>query len=167
MSTGTKFAGATTRARYLERTNLEASGNSEFLRHFLLSCNISCHVKIAFGTSIIWFLLPQFSKSTLYRRNGSNACIFTALLLAKFHFLHKSALSLSKYISLLLNWINLFNYISLGNHIHDGVTTGIGRYFSVQKASPFLGLITGNVQIEDSFDLSILNENPMAPQSSQ
>ena len=71
-------------------------------------------------------------------------------------------------MSLLLNWINLFiNFISLGNHIHDGVTTGIGRYFSVQKATPFLGLITDNVQIEDSFDLSILNENPMAPQSSQ
>ena len=54
---------------------------------------MSCHVKMAFGTSIIWFLLPQFSQSTLYRRNGSNACTFIALLLAKFYFLHKSALS--------------------------------------------------------------------------
>ena len=27
-------------------------------------------------------------------------------------------------------------------------------------------LITGNVQLEDSFDLDILNENPMVPQSS-
>ena len=70
-------------------------------------------------------------------------------------------------MSLLLNWINLFiNYISLGNHFHDGVTTGIGRYFSVQKATPFLGLVTGNVQLKDSFDLSILNENPVAPQCS-
>ena len=58
------------------------------------------------------------------------------------------------------------NCISLGNHIHDSVTTGIGRYFRVQNATPFLGLITGNVQLEDSFDLSILNENPMVPQSS-
>ena len=40
------------------------------------------------------------------------------------------------------------------------------RYFSVQEATPFLRLITGNVQVEDSFDLSILNENPMVPQSS-
>ena len=63
---------------------------------------MSCHVKMAFGTSIIWFLLSQFSLSTLYRRNGSNACTFIALLLAKFSFLHKSALSLSKYMSLLL-----------------------------------------------------------------
>lgn len=63
----------------------------------------TCHVKMAFGTSIIWFLLSQFSLSTLYRRNGSNACTFIALLLAKFSFLHKSALSLSKYMSLLLN----------------------------------------------------------------
>ena len=70
-------------------------------------------------------------------------------------------------MSLLFNWINLFiNYISLGNHIHDSVTTGIGRYFSVQKATPFLGFITGDVQLEDSFDLYILNENPMVPQSS-
>ena len=70
-------------------------------------------------------------------------------------------------MSLLSNWINaLINCISLGNHIHDSATTEIGRYFSVQKATPFLGLITGNVQLEDSFDLSILNENPMVPQSS-
>ena len=46
------------------------------------------------------------------------------------------------------------------------ITTVIGRYFSVQKATPFLDLITGNAQLEDSFDLSILNENPMVPQSS-
>ena len=122
---------------------------------------------MACGTPIIWSLLSQFSQSTLYRRNGSNACTFIALLLAKFYFLHKSALSLSKYMSLLLNWINLFiNCISLGKHIHDSVTTGIGQYFSIQKATHFLGLITGNVQLEDSFDLSILNENPMVPQSS-
>ena len=70
-------------------------------------------------------------------------------------------------MSLLSNWINLFiNCISLGKHIHDSVTTGIGQYFSVQKATPFLGLISGNVQLEDSFDLSILNENPMVPESS-
>ena len=76
-------------------------------------------------------LLLSGSQSTLYGRNGSNACTFIALLLAKFYFLHKSALSLSKYMSLLLNCINLFiNCISLGNHIHDSVTTGIGRYFS-------------------------------------
>ena len=129
--------------------------------------DMSCHAKMAFGTSIIWFLLSQFTQSTLQRRNGSNACTFIALLLAKFYFLHKSALSLSKYMSLLSNWINaLINYISLGNHIHDSATTEIGQYFSVQKATPFLGLITGNVQLEDSFDLSILNENPMVPQSS-
>ena len=87
---------------------------------------MSCHVKMAFGTSIIWFSLSQFSQCTLFGSNGSNACIFIALLPAKFYFLHKSALSLSQYMSLLLNWINLFiNCISLGNHIYDSVTTGI------------------------------------------
>ena len=58
-----------------------------------------------------------------------------------------------------LNWINLFiNCISLGNHNYDSATTGIGRYFSVQEVTPFLTPITGNVQLEDFFDLSILNE---------
>ena len=51
---------------------------------------------------------------------------------------------------------NLVHAIVLG-------TTGIGRYFSVQEATPFPTLITGNVQLEDSFDLSILNENPTVP----
>ena len=64
---------------------------------------MSCHVKMAFGTSIIWFLLSQFPLSTLYRRNGSNAFTFTALLLAKFYFLHKSGLSLIHVTSLKLD----------------------------------------------------------------
>ena len=76
--------------------------------------------KMAFGSSIIWFFPSQISQSTLYGRNGSNACTFIALLLAKFYFLHKTALSLTQYMSLPLNWINLFmNCISLGNHIYD------------------------------------------------
>ena len=37
VSTGTKFQGATTSAMFLEKTIREASGNSEFLRDFLLS----------------------------------------------------------------------------------------------------------------------------------
>ena len=60
---------------------------------------MSCQVKMAYGTSIIWFFLSQFSQSTLYGRNASNACTFIALLLAKFYFLYKTALSLSKYMS--------------------------------------------------------------------
>ena len=45
-----------------------------------------------------------------------------------FYYLHRSALSLRKYMSLLLNWINLFiNCISLGNHIHDSVMKEIER----------------------------------------
>ena len=61
-------------------------------------------------------------------------------------------------MSLPLNWITLFiNCIPLGNHTYDSVTAQIGQYFSDQEATPFLTLITGNVQLEDSFDLSILN----------
>ena len=57
--------------------------------------------KMAFGSAIIWFFPSQFSQSTLYGRNGSNACTFIALLLAKFYFLHKSALSLSSHLRFL------------------------------------------------------------------
>jgi len=89
--------------------------------------------KMAFGSSIIWFFPSQFSQSTLYGRNGSNACTFIALLLAKFYFLHKSVLSLSQYMSLPLNWKNLFiNCISLGNHIYDSVTTGILAMYNLR-----------------------------------
>ena len=65
----------------------------------------TCHVmSCQNGLWNFYYLVPsKFSLSTLYRRNGSNACTFIALLLAKFSFLHKSALSLSKYMSLLLN----------------------------------------------------------------
>lgn len=111
--------------------------------------------------------LPTVHCKHIFTHTAVQAHSFIALLLAKFYFLHKSALSLSQYMSLPLNWINFFiNCISLGNHIYDSVTTGIGRYFRVQEATPFLTPITGNVQLEDSFDLSILNENPMVPQSS-
>ena len=64
---------------------------------------LSSIFKMAFETSIIWLFPSQFSQSTLYRRNGSNACIFIAFLLAKFYFLQKSSLSLSQYMSLSLN----------------------------------------------------------------
>ena len=37
VSIGMKYGGATTGARFLEKTIREASGNSEFLRDFLLS----------------------------------------------------------------------------------------------------------------------------------
>ena len=129
----------------------------------------TCHVMSKWPLELL--LSGSFylnSQSTLYGRNGSNACTFIALVLAKFYSLRKSALSLSKYMSHVLNWINLFiNCISLGNHTHDSIITGIGRYFSVQEVTiPFLGLITGNVQLEAFFDLSILNENPMVPHSS-
>ena len=87
--------------------------------------------------------------------------------MAKFYFFDKSALSLSQHTSLLLKWKSLFiNCISVENHIYDSVTLGTGRYFSVQEATPFLTPITGNVQLEDSFDLSMLNENPVVPQIS-
>ena len=111
---------------------------------------MSCHVKMGFGASIIWFFLSQFSQST--GCNGCNACTFIALKLAKFYFLHK------------LNWINLFLLETTPMTVF---TTRIGRYFSVQEVTiPFLGLITGIVKLEDFFDLSILNENPMVPHQS-
>ena len=74
---------------------------------------------------------------------------------------------MTQFISLPLSWTNLFlNCISLGNQIYDSVTRGVGRYFSVRDASAFLSNITGDLELEDSFDLSILSENPAVPQSS-
>ena len=49
---------------------------------------------------------------------------------------------------------------------YHSVTRGIGQYFSVQEATPSLTPTTSNVQLEDSFDLFILNENLAVPQSS-
>jgi len=40
------------------------------------------------------------------------------------------------------------------------------EWVATQFCNGVLSLITGNVQLEDSFDLSILNENLMVPQSS-
>lgn len=53
----------------------------------------------------------------------------------------------------------------IGNHLHDNVTKGQPTYFSVPEATPFLTNITGNMQLEDSLDLSITTENPAVPQS--
>ena len=124
-------------------------------------------LKMAFGSSIIWFFPYQFSQSTLFGRNGSNACTFIALLVSKFYFVNKSVLTLNQHNSLPPAWINLMiNSMSLGNQIYDKITQGSGQYYSVDNAIRFLPDITGNVELEDSLDLSIINENPAVPQSS-
>ena len=128
-------------------------------------------MKIAFGSSIIWLFPSNISQSTLFGRNSSTACTFIALLLAKFYFDNNSVLELSQQLSLSLTWTNLMiNCITLGNQIYDSITTASGhlsgQYFSVEDAIPFLSNITGNVELEESLDLSIVNENPAVPQSS-
>lgn len=60
----------------------------------------------------------------------------------------------------------MINSMSLGNQIYDKITQGSGQYYSVDNAIRFLPNITGNVELEDSLDLSIINENPAVPQSS-
>ena len=56
--------------------------------------------------------------------------------------------------------------MSLGNEIYDNITGAAGRYFSVEDAIHFIHKITGKVEVEESLDLSIVNENPAVPQSS-
>ena len=56
--------------------------------------------------------------------------------------------------------------MSLGNEINDNITRAAGQYFSVEDAIHFIHKITGNVEVEESLDLSIVNENPAVPQSS-
>ena len=124
-------------------------------------------MKMAFGSSIIWCFPSTVSQSTLFGRNGSNACTFIALLLSKFYFVNNSALALSPQLSLSLAWMNLMiNSIILGNSTYDSILTAPGQYFSVEDAAPFLTKIAGNFDLEESLDLSIINENPTVPQSS-
>lgn len=124
-------------------------------------------MKIAFGSSIIWFFPSNFSQSTLFGRNGSTACTFIALLLAKFYFLNTTVLQLTQQLSLPLTWTNLIiNCMSLGNQIYDNITRVPGQYFSVEEAIHFITNITGNVEVEESLDLSTVNENAAVPQSS-
>lgn len=124
-------------------------------------------MKMPLGSSIIWCFPSTVSQSTLFGRNGSNACTFIALLLSKFYFVNYSALALSPQLSLSLAWMNLMiNSIILGNSTYDSILTAPGQYFSVEDAAPFLTKIADNFDLEESLDLSIINENPTVPQSS-
>jgi len=57
---------------------------------------------MAFGIPLSGFHSLLFTEEMVL----INAGTFIALLLAKFYFLHKSARSLSQYMSLPLDWIN-------------------------------------------------------------
>ena len=93
-------------------------------------------MKMAFCSSIIWCFPSTVSQSTLFSRNGSNACTFIALLLSKFYFVNNSALALSPQLSLSLAWMNLMiNSIILGNSTYDSILTAPGQYFSVEDAA--------------------------------
>ena len=108
MSTGTKYGGATTGARYLERTILKASGNSEFLRDFLPSWMLLEHhvMSCQNGPWNFCYLVLSISIFKVYSLRMVLMHV-TSLLYCWRNFIF-SALSLSKYMSLLLNRINLF-----------------------------------------------------------
>ena len=72
----------------------------------------------------------------IFTHTAVQAHSFFALLMIKFYFLHKSALSLNTY-DFLYDSNNIY-CIWLENHNYDSVTTGIGWYVSVQEATPFL-----------------------------
>ena len=50
----------------------------------------------------------------------------------------------------------MINSMSLRNQIYDHMTQGSGQYFSVDNRVRFLTNVTGDVELEDSPDLSIV-----------
>ena len=60
------------------------------------------------GSSMFWFLPTHLSQATLFGRNGSNACTFIALFLAKSFILNHNALQLNTNIPLSVAWITIF-----------------------------------------------------------
>lgn len=126
--------------------------------------------KMSLGSSGFCLLPQQLSQATLFGRNGSNACTFIALLMAK------SYTTSTQYPSLQLNyngslnqtWLTLLSSILEGNQIYDRVTQsqGLGTpFFSVAAAKAHLTAVIAPT-LEETLDLSFTSENPQIPQSS-
>ena len=51
----------------------------------------------------------------------------------------------------------MINCIILGNYTYDSIPTVPGQYLNAEDAAPFLTKISGNFELEESQDLSIVN----------
>ncbi|XP_032234629.2 uncharacterized protein LOC116616695, partial [Nematostella vectensis] len=113
----------------------------------------------------IWLFENSISQSTLNGRNGSNACTFIAIILAKTVISNLGTLAFP-IAQLSPVWgVIMCNCISHGNRVHQQVTGGQAIYFSVQDAAVHLSSI-GTIMVEDSFDVDFVCQNPQVPQSS-
>ncbi|RUA05043.1 MAG: hypothetical protein DSY43_05455 [Gammaproteobacteria bacterium] len=114
----------------------------------------------------LWFFDHHLSQSTLNGRNGSNACTFITIILAKAIITNSSTLAFpSQSLSPVWAVIMPTNCISKGNDIHHNVTGGRPTNFSVSDAVSHLSSI-GNITAEDSFDVDFTCQNTAVPQSS-
>ena len=113
----------------------------------------------------IWFFDHHLSQSTLNGRNGSNACTFITIIVAKAIITNSSTLAFPRQ-SLSPAWaVIMTNCISKGNDVHYNVTGGRPTKFSVADAVTHLSSI-GNITTEDSFDVDFTCQNTAVPQSS-
>jgi len=113
-----------------------------------------------------FFLFPfTMSQSTLNGRMGSNACTFIAIYLAKLY--HGQSSQLGQPVQMSPLWVALMlSSILNGNKVHDDLTQGQPVNFSVEDAVANLQQRIGPIHLEDSLDLTFINENPNVPQSS-
>ena len=116
------------------------------------------------GSKFLFF--PQsVSQATMNGRRGSNACTFIALYLAKSYQANIGHLPAPTQISPLWAAV-MMSCIIQGNAKHDTLTGGRAINFAVDKAVHQVRQSLGQIQIEDSFDITLTCENTDVPQSS-
>jgi len=106
----------------------------------------------------------NISQSTLNGRNGSNACTFIAIIIAKTVTADPSLQFPNQTLSPVWRYF-MTSCISKGNAIHHNVTGGQPTNFSVTEAAAHLSSL-GTITTEESFDIDFTNQNPAIPQSS-
>ena len=123
--------------------------------------NISGHCRQQFS----FFFSQSILKATLNDRRESNACTFIAFYLAKSYHAKKGHLPAPTQISTM--WVAaVMSCIIQGNATNDTLTGGGAIYFAVHEAVCQLRQSLGQIQIENSFDITLTSENTDVPQSS-
>jgi len=98
-------------------------------------------------------------------RRGSNACTFIALYLAKSYQANIGHVPAPTQISPLWAAV-MMSCIIQGNAKHDTLTGGRAINFAVDEAVHQVRQSLGQIQIEDSFDITLTSENTDVLQSS-
>ena len=98
-------------------------------------------------------------------RRGSNACTFIALYLAKSYHANIGHLPPPTQISPVWAAV-VMSCIIQGNSTHDTLTGGRAINFAVDDAVQHLRQNFGQIQMQDSFDITLTSEDINVPQSS-